>query len=175
MRAQRSPPQDFSPRFLYLSVSLIPSTLYLAAGLKAAPLQLCHRAMRIFFYCRLQPIHKLSSSPLNVGIQFVPSVASYKGRLPEAPHRDFDTSCLIRRRQKRHSDGGRPPIWPRFEPIRRTKSEGDNGENTPPPKQALRMTKTFSHVSTFKYGIFMVLLFHWKYDVERPGSGLLYG
>lgn len=84
MRAQRSPPQDFSPLFLYLTVSLIPSTLYLAAGLKAAPLQLCHRAMRIFFYCWLQPIQQPSSSLLNVGIKLVPLVASYKHRLPEA-------------------------------------------------------------------------------------------
>ena len=58
--------RDFSPLSLYLAVSPIPNTLHLAPGLKAAPLQLCHRAH----------------------ISFIGGSSQYNNPPPPAEHRD---------------------------------------------------------------------------------------
>lgn len=69
---------------LYLAVSLIPNTLHLAPGLKAALLQLCHRAHISFIGGSSQYSNPPPTSLLNTGIKFVLLVVSYKHYLPEA-------------------------------------------------------------------------------------------
>lgn len=139
------------------------------------------------FYCGCSRCGDCLLPLLNALITFVPftgesqtpigpeAPASAEGCRPETLTRVVSYKRIEQKKSKetrlrQAGSGTEPPIWPRLEPIWRTKCVGDNRKH-----QRYIGPKKFSHVSAFKYGIFMVLLFQWKDHVECSGSALLYG